>query len=325
MPFPGNPLAAFFRDFIGSNDKVNFETFDLGETLQAYLAAAENPLKSLALHQGTTVTIDKHIGANAMVHGNRADITLIAQVLIKNSIDALVQDGQIGIDVRRAGDSVHLQVKDTGKGMDGETRQKLFERYFTTKDPRSRTGLGLSNARRIALKHGGDIRLVHSRVGVGTTMELTLPYARQQASVEPAGHEQKEHLNILWAEDDVVIQETVKTMTRAFADHIDFAQNGNIAMDMLQRKPYDVLITDVGMPIMGGWKLLKCIAGRYDNMTRVIASGYVINSSDMNASGASYLLNKPLDKDDLVAVLETIKTGPRVSRQNTMVQSAYHR
>ncbi|MCW8926857.1 MAG: ATP-binding protein [Xanthomonadales bacterium] len=297
--------------------KDNFEIIDLGELLCDYLASVENPLKSEALRQGITVTINKQIGIDTFVFADKEDVILITQALIKNSIDSLLEDGNIDIDVSRTGEYVHLQVKDTGKGMSETEQQKLFDRYFTTKDPETRTGLGLSHAQTIAREHGGEIKLLKSRVGHGTTMELSLPYAHhQEESVhdleEDTAQEntQKKCLNILWAEDDIVIQETVKMMARSFDDQIDFVENGQMALDMLQQKTYDVLVTDIGMPIMGGWKLLKCIEGYYDNMTRVLASGYVINATDMNASGASFLLNKPLDKNELVNVLENIKTRP---------------
>ena len=60
------------------------------------------------------------------------------------------------------------------------------------------------------------------------------------------------------------------------------------------------------MPVMGGWQLLKNIQGLYKNMTRVIASGYIINSNDMNASGVSHLLDKPFKKEDVIKILDVI-------------------
>ena len=184
-------------------------------------------------------------------------------------------------------------------------------------------GLSLSTAQRIAHEHGGEINLLKSQVGQGTTIELKLPYARLQEEEKKQEEKEQKRLNILWAEDDIIIQETVKMMTKTFDDQIDFVENGKIAMDMLQQKTYDVLITDVGMPVMGGWKLLKNIAGRYKNMPRVLASGYVINTDDMSASGASYLLNKPLEKNDLVKVLDNIKTKPQHSQTSGMEYSRY--
>jgi hypothetical protein len=59
---------------------------------------------------------------------------------------------------------------------------------------------------------------------------------------------------------------------------------------------------------MGGWKLLKNIKGLYKNMPRVISSGYVINTTDMSASGASYLMNKPLDKPSVIKILDNLKS-----------------
>jgi len=147
----------------------------------------------------------------------------------------------------------------------------------------------------------GEIRSSKSQSGHGATTRPDVPNKQHREDQE------QQRLNILWAEDDYIIQEVIKEMTKAFDDQIDFVENGKIAMDALQKKNYDVLITDIGMPVMGGWKLLKSIEGLYENMPRVLASGYVINSDDMYSSGASYILNKPVQEDDLADMLSSIK------------------
>ncbi len=298
----------------------HFEVFDLGELISDYLTGAENPFKSEALLQGATVAINKQIGVDTCISGMKGEITLITQALIKNSVESFLGDGSIDIDVSRNGEFVHLQVKDTGIGMNKETQEKLFEPFFTTKGFEPGKGLSLGTAQKIAQEHGGEISLLNSQIGLGTTIELKLPYAQQQTQrIEKTGKIrttgkteiqecENRHLNILWAEDDEIIQETVKMMTRTLDDRIVFAGNGKIALDMLQKEHYDVLVTDIGMPIMGGWKLLKSIKGLYKNMPRVISSGYVINTTDMSASGASYLMNKPLDKNSVIKILDNLKS-----------------
>ena len=160
---------------------------------------------------------------------------------------------------------------------------------------------------KIAIEHGGALELVHSQVGSGTEMELRLPYVEPQAEESLPVEAQTGELDILWAEDDMIIQETVKKLVESLDDHIDFVDNGQQAIASLKKRKYDVLITDIGMPVMGGWKLLKEIQGLYRDMPRVIASGFIINPEDMRRNGAAYLLNKPLEKAELMNTLDSIR------------------
>lgn len=310
-------LGASVRGILQSTNyrphKSKFEVFNLGELLSDYLKGAENPLKSEALRNGATVTINKHIGADTFINGKKAEITLITQSLIKKGIDAFLEDGQIEITVTRKGDYVHLVVKDTGIGMSEECQEKLFDSGASANGYLSGKGLSLGTAQQIAQEHGGEIRLLESRIGQGTSIELKIPYVQHQAECsgyQPLSNNELEikPLSILWAEDDLIIKETVKMLTKSLDDQIDFVENGKKAMDQLERKKYDVLVTDIGMPVMGGWKLLRNIKGLYADMPRVVASGYIINSNDMAASGVSYLLNKPLEKDDIISIIDKIKT-----------------
>jgi PAS domain S-box-containing protein len=299
-------------------DKTHFELFDMGELLHDYLTGAENPFRSEALSQGITVAINERIDVDTGINGKPGETILIAQALIKNSIDSFLDDGQIDIDVRREGGYVLLQVKDNGTGMSEEKQKRLFDPYFTTKGYESGKGLSLYTAQKIAQEHGGEINLVKSRIGQGTTIELKLPYAQiQQEKKKDVYKEYQEpkkrrSLSILWADDDIVIREIVKTMTDTLDDQIDFAKNGKLAIDMLQQKNYDLLITDIGMPVMGGWELIKNIQGLYENIPRIVASGYFINTSEMEATGVDRLLNKPFNKGDIIKLLDDIgnKTAP---------------
>lgn len=290
-------------------DSHHFENFDLSELLEDYLVATENPLKAEALKNGASVTINRKFCSDASVAGVRGEITLVMQAIIKNSIDAMIEDGSIDLVVERQGDEVKLLVKDTGIGMNPDTQKKIFDPYFTTKGYELGKGLSLATARKIAKEHGGELRLVLSRIGHGTTMEFSLPYVEPPVEELTAVALDDDSITILWAEDDLVIQETVKKMAESLSIHIDFVENGHEAMFALRQREYDILITDIGMPVMGGWKLLKNLVGLYNEMPRVIASGFIINPEDMKRSGADYLLNKPLEKVDLENILNSIRTG----------------
>ena len=115
-----------------------------------------------------------------------ADDAQIEQLLINLIINAAHASSNGGIiQLRITGDSsrVKLVVKDQGKGMTPEVRDRAFEPFFTTKA--KGTGLGLSICRRIAEAHGGDIEL-ESRIRDGTTVTVTLPHSHETARKEMA-------------------------------------------------------------------------------------------------------------------------------------------
>lgn len=96
--------------------------------------------------------------------------------LILNAIEATPEHGVVSIANKRAGDSVRLEITDTGPGFDEEKAKKIFEPFYTTKA--GGLGLGMPYAKRIIEQHGGTISL-NSRPGEGTTISVALPAAQK--------------------------------------------------------------------------------------------------------------------------------------------------
>jgi signal transduction histidine kinase len=92
--------------------------------------------------------------------------------VVRNALEATHDQGDVRIETERRGDAALVRVIDTGPGMDARQRSRAFDDFYTTKD--SGSGLGLSFARRVMVAHGGDVTL-KGDIGVGTTVELTLP------------------------------------------------------------------------------------------------------------------------------------------------------
>jgi two-component system nitrogen regulation sensor histidine kinase NtrY len=94
--------------------------------------------------------------------------------LIENALQAMPHGGTLTVRARVETDTLHLEVTDTGSGMDTATLQQVFEPYFSTRD--AGTGLGLAIARRTVEEHGGRL-LARSQPGQGTTFAMELPVA----------------------------------------------------------------------------------------------------------------------------------------------------
>lgn len=95
--------------------------------------------------------------------------------LLHNAADALEGPGRVTVSTRREGDRVVIRVRDTGRGLGPEVRERIFVPFFTTKGDEG-TGLGLATCAGIVRRHGGDIE-VESEVGRGSTFAVSLPAA----------------------------------------------------------------------------------------------------------------------------------------------------
>jgi signal transduction histidine kinase len=133
----------------------------------------------------TGITVDRKPSVSQVVAV--ADRDMLRQVLLNlvgNAYQAMPEGGTVTVSVGDAGETVQLQVRDTGVGMSEDVRSKLFEPFFTTKA--RGVGLGLAVTKRIIDAHGGSIT-VDSQPGAGSTFTVSLPQVRvprQSMSVE---------------------------------------------------------------------------------------------------------------------------------------------
>jgi len=110
----------------------------------------------------------------------KADLSQLQQVftnLIVNALQAMPEEGELGIETSSDEDYAYLQVQDSGIGMTQETLRQIFVPFFTTKDIKQGTGLGLSVVHGIVKSHGGGID-VESRIGQGTRFQIKFPLRR---------------------------------------------------------------------------------------------------------------------------------------------------
>jgi two-component system sensor histidine kinase AtoS len=100
-----------------------------------------------------------------------------------NAIEAMREGGTLSVATRQNGETVQLEISDTGRGIPDEQVKKIFEPFYTTKA--QGLGLGMPYAKRIIEQHGGAIS-VNSRLGEGTTISIELPAAKKEAAADVA-------------------------------------------------------------------------------------------------------------------------------------------
>lgn len=121
--------------------------------------------------------------ALSLVSGDAGQLQQAVIALATNAIDAMAGGGTLTISASNHDHEVHIEVTDTGVGIEPENLPKIFEPFFTTKEVGHGTGLGLAVCYGILTEHGGGLD-VQSTVGAGTTFTITLPAINQAATTE---------------------------------------------------------------------------------------------------------------------------------------------
>jgi two-component system, cell cycle sensor histidine kinase and response regulator CckA len=195
------------------------------------------------------------------------------------------------------GDHVMLAVRDTGNGMDEETKKQIFEPFYTTKGIGKGTGLGLSTVYGIVRQSGGSI-CAYSEPDHGTTFKIYLPQVAEtttgQEDLPLLGRPMHGTKTILFVEDEGQLRKMAGKILKGYGYAVVEAQDGVEALEITANRNYpeiDLLMTDVIMPRMNGRQLSEAILEEHPDMKILLVSGYTDNSivrEGMLDEGVSY-------------------------------------
>lgn len=179
-----------------------------------------------------------------------------------------------------AAEVVYLEVSDTGSGMDEETRRRCLEPFFTTKGERG-TGMGLAMVYGMAQRHGADLE-IDSAPGKGTTVRLVFPAAPKSADetgLQLALGLPVRPMRILIVDDDPLIIESLRETLRADGHRVTAADGGEAGITAFEaalsgREPFDMIITDLGMPYVDGRKVAAAIKALSPATPVVLLTGW---------------------------------------------------
>ena len=262
-----------------------------------------------------------------------ADAVQMEQILLnlgRNAADAMPHGGRLTIKTENmpsghdhvpgqsgpcSGRFVVLTVSDTGHGMDSETREHIFEPFYTTREIGRGTGLGLASAYGIVDSHGGHITC-DSEVGRGTVFKVYLPALEGAGpAVEdedrnaPHGGEE----TILLVDDEVAVRDFAAQALTRFGYNILTASTGEEALEIYAEKSdnIDLVILDIGMPGMGGHRCFREIVDLDPSARVIIASGYSATGQlrETLAAGAAGYVPKPYQLQELLDKVREVLDG----------------
>ena len=246
----------------------------------------------------------------ARVSVNAHQIGQVIMNLVVNARDAMPDGGRIVIETANVGQVVMLSVSDTGPGMDDETRARLFEPYFTTKEPGRGTGLGLATVHNIVTQFGGQISVL-SDAGSGSTFKIYLP--RVDETVAPAGAPRRSAgaQTVLVVDDESEVRDLIREILQLQDYVVLEAGDRESAFALAGRHAgaIDLMVVDAGVPSMLADEWVKRVRVTRPAIKVVYVSGYLSDEGSMAAPTLGPLLQKPFTVGAFTKLVRLVLSG----------------
>ena len=252
------------------------------------------------------------------------DETRLSQILINLVSNAVkfTSEGGISVEVtelERVGQDVKIRfcVRDSGIGIDSSKLNMVFERFTQAEDYTTRmyggTGLGLNIVKSLIELHKGELR-VESKPGKGSefTFEVVYPVSEKAPAELHDDPENKrmgkslKGIKVLLVEDNEHNQILAKTFLEKEGARVEIASNGQIAIKVLDKNTFDVVLMDIQMPVMDGLQTTELIRSNLHLKMPVIGcSAHALESEKKRCleAGMNDYITKPYSKDELISAL----------------------
>jgi PAS domain S-box-containing protein len=301
-------------------DLQTFTRRDEGDGGTVDLAAAIDAALSIAGHELRSVPkLERRFEPVPLVLGHTARFEQLFLNLILNALHAVdglpAERRAIEVAVRPGpSDSIIATVRDEGCGMSQETRARALEPFFTTKPPGLGTGLGLSICESIAHAAGAQLA-VHSQLGRGTTITLTLPAFRgsiveKLRSVPPPPGSAVRRASILIVDDERAVATSLAAALSEEHEVTTCFSVEQARQKLEERADYDVVLCDVVMPDEDGPALLAHLRAAHPELAKRFAfmtgGASLPIAEQLRVQGHAAQLEKPFELDAVRALIRKL-------------------
>jgi len=262
-----------------------------------------------------------------------ADPARLFQILLNLTSNAVkfTNEGTVHVScklIKQLGNSVRIrfEVKDTGIGIESDKQTEIFESFNQGSRDIQRmyggTGLGLTITRRLLQMFDSEIKL-RSTPGVGSEFSFEMNFELPEKSKEVAQAKQLVKLEkltglrLLYVEDNDMNQKVMSLLLNKHQITLEFAKNGQIALEMLQQNRYNGVMMDFHMPVMDGLACTREIRSATSKVLQpnipvigITADVFQESAREGLASGMNITIRKPIDKSELYEVLIRYCTRP---------------
>jgi CheY-like chemotaxis protein len=243
--------------------------------------------------------------------------------LLSNAVKFTPTDGQVEVRLQQVGLDAQIQVIDTGKGINPEFLPYVFD-YFRQADAKTTRvfgglGLGLAIVRHLVELHGGTVQADSLGEGQGATFTVRLPLLKNselRVSSDEASQAELSNDDILLAgvkillvDDQADVREFFSFVLEQYGATVTAVESADEALETLARSLPDILLSDIGMPLMDGYMLLREVrklpkeqGGQIPAIALTAYAGE-INYNQAIAAGFQKHLPKPVDPVDLATAI----------------------
>jgi CheY-like chemotaxis protein len=288
-------------------------TLNLNSMVQQVVELTKAKWSDIPQQQGFVINIQTDLADELPgISGVENEIREALTNLVFNAVDAMPEGGTLILKTQLADGPptssnasmqkrVQLEVTDTGNGMDEETKRRCLEPFYTTKGERG-TGLGLAMVYGIAQRHGADIE-IESEVGRGTTFRLIflVPGATTSPGIQSETPPPvASRLRILVVDDDPLLLKSLCDILEADGHAVTVANGGEAGINAFRsahehRRPFGVVITDLGMPHVDGRKVAQIIKEESPLTSVILLTGWGqrLAAEGNIPAGVDQVLSKP--------------------------------
>jgi len=321
--------VARMREFYRQQEpQLELASVDLSRLAQQVLDLTRVRWNDMPQQRGKMIQLKTELSPQLPpIAGSESEIREALINLVFNAVDAMPEGGtltlrtKVGQSARSASGSqqVHLEVADTGVGMDEATRRQCLEPFFTTKGERG-TGLGLAMVYGIAQRHNAEIE-IESATGEGTTVRLDFP-ASLAEETEPGQPEMRSttttRLRLLVVDDDPLLTKSLRDTLEADGHSVVTASGGQEGIDTFNASEgsgerFAAVITDLGMPYVDGRKVASAIKATAPSKPVIMLTGWgqrLVAEGDIPPH-VDRVLNKPPKLRELRSALAELVTPAR--------------
>jgi signal transduction histidine kinase/ActR/RegA family two-component response regulator/uncharacterized membrane protein affecting hemolysin expression len=301
--------VARMREFYRQREpQVTLARTDLNRTVEQAVELTRARWSDLPQQRGVMIDLRTELAARpADVMAAEGEIRDALTNLIFNAVDAMPEGGTLTIRTRVVDPlengsprRVHLEVADTGIGMDEATRARCLEPFFTTKGERG-SGLGLAMVYGMVQRHSAELE-IDSEAGRGSTFRLIFDAAKEDSApiVHVPAQRSPPPLHILLVDDDPLLIKSLEDILTADGHEVRQANGGQEGIDTFntairEGRRFDLVITDLGMPYVDGRRVAAAVKAASSATPVILLTGWgqrLLAENDLPPH-VNRVLNKP--------------------------------
>ncbi|MBU8977841.1 GAF domain-containing protein [Lysobacter sp. MMG2] len=283
--------------------------------LRVVIEAAVELTRPLMEQRGHCLTVEHH-DTLLPVHGDLERLTQVVANLLGNAAKYMESGGRITLRSAAEGEQAVLRVSDTGFGIPADRIDEVFEMFSQVPEHRERRGggglgIGLALSRRLVELHGGTLKATSPGAGQGSEFVVRLPLgivapsAKRDAGIRKAAAAPR---RVLIVDDNVDAALSLQAALELDGHVVDVAHDGPSSLGLLEHGDPEVLLLDIGLPLMDGYQLARRIRERPggDGLLLVAITGWGQAGDRERARQAGFdvHMTKPISLDVLSATLE---------------------